>query len=506
MSRRWRRASPLGVALLLLAGPAGAVDSDADGLDDADERARIRTVPFGDQQLVDDTADGVRMARPADLDGDGDDDLLVAIELGDQVAWYQNVDGIGGFGPRNVISTTQNGPRAVYAADLDGDTDLDVLCVSTVDDVLAWYENLDGAGSFGAAQVIHTGGDFPVSVIAADLDGDNDMDVVSLSELDDELKWFANTDGLGSFGGAQTISTAGDYPLQVIAADIDGDTDMDLAVASANDDEVAWLRNNGSGSFSRFVIGTTGTGAFTVAAVDLDGDGDLDVAAGSNFDDEIYWHENTNGAGSFGSVNLVSKFDANGPTWVSGADMDGDGDEDLLSTSNLDSEVSWYENVDGVPCCANPTVLTTRAFGAWSHFAVDMDGDGDLDVVTASVSDDEVAWYRNPGTDPNDPDTDDDGLTDGDEVNLHGTKPGEADSDFDGLSDFDEINTYGTFPLEPDTDDDGYTDGEEVAFGSNPLDPAEGAFIPAPALLPGAGVLLALGIAAAGLRRRRPPA
>jgi len=488
---------------LLLAAGARAVDSDGDGLEDADERARIRTAPFGKQLLVDDFADGARMALPADLDGDGDLDLVLAAELADEVAWYENVDGVGGFAPRQLISSAADGPRAVFAADLDGDLDLDVLSASVIDDTIAWYENLDGAGSFGPQRVISTGADFPVSVVAADLDGDNDLDVVSVSELDDELTWYANVDGNGSFGAPQEISTAGDYPIQVIAADVDGDADQDLLVASSNDDEVALYRNNGSGSFSRTLIGSSGDGAWTVAAVDLDGDADLDVAAGSNFDDEVYWHENTNGAGSFGGQNLVSKFAANGPTWVTGADLDGDGDQDLVATSNLDSEVSWYENFDGAGGFTNHTVLITQAFGAWTHFAVDMDGDGDLDLVVASVNDDEVAWYRNPGTDPGDSDTDDDGLSDGEEVDTYGTDPGESDGDFDGLIDPDEILVYGTDPNDPDTDNDSYTDGEEVAFGSDPLDPSEGARFTGPALGPAGVAIVALGMSAARVMRRR---
>ena len=91
------------------------------------------------------------------------------------------------------------------------------------------------------------------------------------------------------------------------------------------------------------------------------------------------------------------------------------------------------------------------------------------------MGDGEIAWYRNPGTDPNDADTDDDGLDDGDEVSVHGTDPGEPDSDFDGLSDFQELNIWLTDPNDPDTDGDPYSDGEEVAYGSNPLDPTEGA-------------------------------
>ncbi|MGH2445417.1 MAG: hypothetical protein ACRDGD_05185 [Candidatus Limnocylindria bacterium] len=74
------------------------------------------------------------------------------------------------------------------------------------------------------------------------------------------------------------------------------------------------------------------------------------------------------------------------------------------------------------------------------------------------------------GTDPLDPDTDDDGLNDGDEIAL-GTDPFDPDSDDDGLTDGDEVNVHGTDPLDPDTDDDGLNDGTEVALGTDPLDP-----------------------------------
>lgn len=73
------------------------------------------------------------------------------------------------------------------------------------------------------------------------------------------------------------------------------------------------------------------------------------------------------------------------------------------------------------------------------------------------------------GTAPDDDDSDDDGLTDGSEVNTHGTNPLIADSDLDGLSDGDEVNVVNTLPLDPDTDDDGINDGPEVAAGLNPL-------------------------------------
>jgi len=91
----------------------------------------------------------------------------------------------------------------------------------------------------------------------------------------------------------------------------------------------------------------------------------------------------------------------------------------------------------------------------------DTDGDGLTDG-------DEVHVY---GTDPTDPDTDDDDLGDGDEVFVHGTDPTKADTDDDGLDDFQEVTIYHTDPTTSDTDGDGLDDGDEIDVGSSPHDP-----------------------------------
>ena len=77
-------------------------------------------------------------------------------------------------------------------------------------------------------------------------------------------------------------------------------------------------------------------------------------------------------------------------------------------------------------------------------------------------------------TDPMDADSDNDDLTDGDEVNTHGTDPNDADSDDDGLNDGAEI-AASTLPLDPDTDGDEMSDGYEVDSGHNPLLAADAA-------------------------------
>jgi Zn-dependent metalloprotease/streptogramin lyase len=89
----------------------------------------------------------------------------------------------------------------------------------------------------------------------------------------------------------------------------------------------------------------------------------------------------------------------------------------------------------------------------------DTDGDGLSDG-------DEVAVL---GTDPTESDTDGDGLSDGDEIEIYGTDPLNTDSDSDGLDDGTEVDTHGTQPLNPDSDFDGAPDGWEVDWGLYPL-------------------------------------
>lgn len=95
---------------------------------------------------------------------------------------------------------------------------------------------------------------------------------------------------------------------------------------------------------------------------------------------------------------------------------------------------------------------------------LDSDGDGLLDS-------EEPEW----GTDPYDPDTDKDGLTDGEEVKTYKTDPLNPDTDWDGLKDgYDEVHKYNTDPLKRDTDNGGVADGHEVIEDfTNPLDPTD---------------------------------
>ncbi|MCI0636227.1 MAG: IPTL-CTERM sorting domain-containing protein, partial [Actinobacteria bacterium] len=275
-------------------------DGDLDALSASGNDDEIAWYPnngagsFGAQQVIS-TAQLPVSVFAVDIDGDGDLDALSASFDDATIAWYENTDGAGTSWAQHLISTAVDGASSVFAADLDGNGDPDVLATSSDNSEILWYANTDGSGSFGAGQLVSALAASPRSVWSGDVDGDGDLDVLSASAVDDEIAWYPNN-GAGSFGVQQVISSLADAAESVFAADVDGDGDTDVLSASALDDKIAWYENtNGLGSFGvQQVISSLADGARSVFAADVDGDGDTDVLSASFLDDTIAWYEQLN--------------------------------------------------------------------------------------------------------------------------------------------------------------------------------------------------------------------
>lgn len=185
----------------------------------------------------------------ADMDNDGDVDILAISAPNKTVVWYENLDGKGNFSPQKVISNQVDGAFSVIAADIDGDGDMDVVLASDFLGLM-WFENLDGMGQFSSKKIIDGQIGNSRSVVAVDIDGDGDLDILGNGTGSNKIYWIENLDVLGNFGPRQIIDSVGLYAKVVFAADIDGDGDMDVVFASNGDNEVAWYENlDGIGNF-----------------------------------------------------------------------------------------------------------------------------------------------------------------------------------------------------------------------------------------------------------------
>lgn len=342
-------------------------------------------VEFGEQQVISTEADGARDVYAVDLDGDGDMDVLSANE----VSWYEN-DGHGNFGSQQIIAETW--ASSVYAADLDGDGDMDVL--ATLNTSIILFAN-DGNGIFTSLNslYIHEYAEIQ-SVYAADLDGDGDIDIVSAAAGIDRVYWHQNN-GSATFSGPIIIASGVVTAWDVHTADLDGDEDMDILSVAHYGHTIYWHENDGNGNFgSKKSIATELNYCTSSYAVDLDGDGDMDVLLASPGEDKVAWCEN-DGNGNFGDQNIITT-EANGAYDVFAADLDADGDMDVLAASTLDDTIAWYEN-EGIGNFGAQQLITieVEVEFATSVYATDLDGDGDMDVLSASSGDNKIAWYEN---------------------------------------------------------------------------------------------------------------
>lgn len=358
---------------------------------------------FGEQQII--TSDAINAWRvfASDIDGDGHQDIFnVSSTINDnQLAWYKNTDGLGNFGEQQIIDLNIIFPRDAFAADIDGDGDKDIVSISRNPEYvkkLAWYENTDGLGSFAEEQIISID-DFEFSRISpADIDGDGDIDIVTSNYK--KLIWFENLDGLGSFSLEHTVYEYEEccyYPFSHnIPADVDGDGDIDLISGGSQIEPViAWYENlDGLGNFGEEQIITIDNlfKLKDIHAADLDGDGDIDVLSASRDDDKIAWYENLDGQGTFGEQIIISET-ADYAFSVYTADIDNDGDQDVLAASWGEDKIVWYENLEGTGNFGEENLIATNIEGPMDFLAVELNGDNKIDVV--STSENKIIWFEN---------------------------------------------------------------------------------------------------------------
>jgi len=310
------------------------------------------------------------------------------------------------FSPQTALSSGLSSPVDARLADLDGDGDLDIVFSSRDANLVGWLEQTGSGFTQRAIESLTS----PTSVLAADLDGDGDLDVAATSDSQDRVRWYENDGASPPAFTARDVSTTADGAEEVVAADVDRDGKVDLVSVAKNDDEIAWYQNDGASppGFARHAIdedpdasgsGAEGfvDGAVGILVFDPDRDGDPDVAAiGLN---SLAWFENTNGIGTAWSPHTASSGLATGAQLAS-ADLDRDGDADLLAAIRNDDSVYWYEN-DGTPGTGTWTqrvVSSAVDFGTGGNVsAADVDADGDTDVLAGSGVDQKLFWFENDG-------------------------------------------------------------------------------------------------------------
>ena len=322
---------------------------------------------------------GVTIAT-ADMNGDGIPDL-VTLSTDDSTVNVVTVDPKGDFillSPQSFTDIPQMSSVAIV--DVNGDGIPDVV-ISDGSGSAAGVRVLlnDGHGKLAADASYPSEtspGAGPVSVIAADVNGDGKPDLVTANAGDGTVSVLVNN-GDGSFAPPVSYA-AGSDPVAVAVGDLNGDGFPDLAVADSAGNSVQVLLNNGDGTLASPVAIADGTGPVAVVLADVNGDGHLDIVVADGGDSKVAV---LTGAGDGTFATPVFYDTGSNPGWVAAHDLSGDGRLDLVTANYSDGSVSVFANTVGGNFV--PTLQVFPAYG--SYDTVIMDVAGKPQLISANV-------------------------------------------------------------------------------------------------------------------------
>jgi len=360
---------------------------------------------FGSQQIISAETDKAYLSIPVDVDNDGFIDVLSAQVENHRLVWFRNLDGLGNFGSK-ITLTTGAAYSDVLFVDVDTDGDNDILLNGSGPGDVSWLENLDGLGNFVTEEVaLITNPDVIRDIRTLDFDNDGDLDIIANVDEDVNYKivWYENLDGEGNFGEENILATHDEGFFSPLLVDIDGDGDLDILTSKEGItlSKIVWYENLGNTQVSGENViyeYITFTNTSTMLYADINTDGKKDIVI-SYFSDGIGtrhgWLENLNNNGSYNTPEIILHL--NNTTTYYIYDLDNDADNDVLLWNSDTDTISWIENANGLGVFNPIRTITTEVDFPRNAQAADIDGDGLLDVISASLGDDKVAWYKNSG-------------------------------------------------------------------------------------------------------------
>jgi hypothetical protein len=302
---------------------------------------------------------------------------------------------------KHIIEIDINHASGIYSCDINNDNNVDVFACAAHDNELAYWINNGASPPDWTKNSIDDNFEYPMDIFIIDIDNDNDFDVLGAAWVEGEISLWINNGGNPIQWKKQKIRT--NYPgaHEVFSCDIDSDGDNDILGASAEANRVdVWINEGGSPIvWTEQQIGSQFGGSRSVYAIDIDYDHDLDVLGAAFNDNEIMiWYNE--GGNPIEWIEHTIANDFTGSHHVFSSDVDSDGDMDVLGAAYTAKEISWWKNEGGTPINWRKQTIDSTCDGAMMVIVEDINNDGHNDVIASSSLGNSIFWWSNDGNNP----------------------------------------------------------------------------------------------------------
>jgi hypothetical protein len=339
------------------------------------------------EHKIDSVTDKTYVLESIDIDQDGDVDFITGQDIynGSSVFLHLN-DGTGSFSVSK-IDSGKHQVRGIRAADMDNDGDIDIVIANLFKHVGFSAHNIrlfsnNGSEVFTESALPNPGVVGRVQHIdIGDIDNDGDIDLVACNNSNKRLELYRNN-GDGTFV-SDTITTQYTDPFRVKLFDVDMDNNLDVIVSSLNGNkETALLINKGDSTYTHQTLYSNEV-CYAIEAGDLDGDSDIDLALGFSSTANTTMLKN-NGNQSFTSISLgITEYDVS----LKITDVNGDGKQNICTGQNAGY---WtYDNNE-----FDYQLVANFGGQVYGFDVQDVNNDGASDFVVANYSNDKLSWYE----------------------------------------------------------------------------------------------------------------
>ncbi|MCM3677334.1 FG-GAP-like repeat-containing protein [Peribacillus simplex] len=330
----------------------------------------------------------------ADFNNDGFIDLAVVnIGSNDVSILLNNGCGVFTEAPGSPVSTGLGMLTSdITAADFNGNGSIDLAVVNEADNTVSILLNNGSAMFTPAPGSPFTTGNIPLSIVAADFNGDGSVDLAT-ADVGGTVSVLLNNGSAMFTPAPGSPFLAGPAPFDLIAADFNGNGTIDLAVANLPSNQVSVFFNNGAAVFAPAPGSpySVGNNPIAITAADLNGDGFIDIATANVATSDVSILLN-NGSGMFSPGTTVPLPLDSFPFDIITADFNCDGIADLATANPGSTNVSVLLNngnaqfsVTNFPVVSSPQGLT----------AADLNGDGSADLVVTNTGDNTISVLLN---------------------------------------------------------------------------------------------------------------